>query len=91
MLGSSFPLVLEKQMHRYAWAEKISGQLGQDYFAYTLKRTYHLHFFLTYHAFKSREGIASQTNIDILDIREQKTHRLYIYYSVTKPLIIAYS
>ena len=38
-------------------------QLGQDYFAYIVKKDLPFAYFLTYHAFKSREGIVSRTNL----------------------------
>ena len=43
-------------------------QLGQDYFPCTLKKDLPFALFLTYHAFKGREGIVSQTNL-LSDLR----------------------
>ena len=43
------------------WKWKGAKQLCQYYFAYTLKKE--ILYFLTYHAFKGREGNVSRTNL----------------------------
>ena len=55
--------------------------MGQDYFAYALKKYLQFAFFKTYHAFKSREGVVSQpylaVRLKIFCVEKPKIRPIY--------------